>query len=523
MRNLFPGYYRPTENEFADLWANCIFVPDTNVLLSAYRTSPSAKETLIDIFNQISDQLWIPYHVAFEYQTRRLGEISKQVNAYQKVSDYLTKQSDMIKEGLNEYRKHAFLNVEDVNTKIDKFFGSVIKQIDKQRGVHPDWLSIDPIHEELTELFNGKVGAPYTEEQLQVVLKDAEERVKAKQPPGFRDEKKEDNKYGDIVIWHQILDYAKNQKKPIIFITDDKKDDWWFKHEGRTIGPRPELIEEIHKKCNVQFYMYSTLQFVSWAQTYLNREDKPEVLNELRELRQNDESTLLTEAKREEMLRRLVGVDLGLPSSLQAELDQRVAVRDRFQDSLAYIQEQARRNAETLEAVRAAAQRDYTERLGASDAVLDALQRATVTQRRLWEQEEISEALQRAVEQSRLWEQTRRNAEALEAAWAAARKDYSGVIWEQARFNAEASEALRVAAAQGDYTERLEVSDAVLDALQRGSTSRDLIDETHSERLARNAEPAKKKNLDKSQAKAESETDPDADARLAETKSADSR
>ncbi|MFM2060738.1 MAG: hypothetical protein RLZZ507_408 [Cyanobacteriota bacterium] len=41
MRDLFPGYYQPTEKEFAELWKECIFSFDTNVLLHIYRYKTS--------------------------------------------------------------------------------------------------------------------------------------------------------------------------------------------------------------------------------------------------------------------------------------------------------------------------------------------------------------------------------------------------------------------------------------------------------------------------------------------------
>lgn len=289
MKNLFPGYYRPTDDEFEELWANCTFVPDTNVLLNLYRTSPSAKETLMEIFEQISDRLWIPHQVALEYQTRRLGVISKQLHAYREVQEYLQKEAGAISGKLSEYRRHAFLDIDLLNARIEKVFSSIRKQVEKQQKVHPDWLGNDPIHEELTTLFEGKVGIPYTDEQLQAIHKDAEQRYERKQPPGFRDEKKDENKYGDVVLWRQFLDYAANQRTPVIFVTDDTKDDWWHRHEGRTISPHPKLIEEFRNNCNVAFYMYDSNQFAKWAQKYLERNDKPEVLNELRELREIDE------------------------------------------------------------------------------------------------------------------------------------------------------------------------------------------------------------------------------------------
>jgi hypothetical protein len=36
MRSVFVGHFRPTQDEFAQLWDECIFVIDANVLLNLY-------------------------------------------------------------------------------------------------------------------------------------------------------------------------------------------------------------------------------------------------------------------------------------------------------------------------------------------------------------------------------------------------------------------------------------------------------------------------------------------------------
>jgi hypothetical protein len=49
--------------------------------------------------------------------------------------------------------------------------------------------------------------------------------------------------------------------KPIIFVMDDKKEDWWIldkKHNP--IIPREELFDEISDKAKVKFWMYTTSQ-----------------------------------------------------------------------------------------------------------------------------------------------------------------------------------------------------------------------------------------------------------------------
>ena len=148
-------------------------------------------------------------------------------------------------------------------------------------------------------MFEGKVGEGYTKAKLEEIHKDLETRYQQSIPPGFRDAKKENSKqndeditadkFGDGVLWFQIIDHAKVQQKPIIFITDDVKDDWWRRDRGKTRGPRPELIEEIYKNAGVSFYMYTPDTFIKRAQEFLNVQVQPTTIEEVRELRQQGE------------------------------------------------------------------------------------------------------------------------------------------------------------------------------------------------------------------------------------------
>lgn len=60
MRDLFSGPYQPTEDQFTELWQQCLFVLDANVLLNFYRYSPQTSEELLTILRRIKDRLWIP-------------------------------------------------------------------------------------------------------------------------------------------------------------------------------------------------------------------------------------------------------------------------------------------------------------------------------------------------------------------------------------------------------------------------------------------------------------------------------
>ena len=71
--------------------------------------------------------------------------------------------------------------------------------------------------------------------------KEFNERCEKLIPPGYKDVKKENNAIGDYLLWKEILEYAKSERKNIILVTEDKKEDWWWMERGKTIGPRYEL------------------------------------------------------------------------------------------------------------------------------------------------------------------------------------------------------------------------------------------------------------------------------------------
>jgi hypothetical protein len=113
-------------------------------------------------------------------------------------------------------------------------------------------------------------------------------------PPGYKDENKKtvkrygnlvlQDKYGDLVLWRQIIAKAKDEQKPIIFVTDDAKEDWWWVRQGNTLGPRPELVTEVKAETGKSFYMYSSDRFMTFARDYLQIEIEQDAVDEVQEV-----------------------------------------------------------------------------------------------------------------------------------------------------------------------------------------------------------------------------------------------
>ncbi|MCX5981321.1 MAG: PIN domain-containing protein [Nostocales cyanobacterium LacPavin_0920_SED1_MAG_38_18] len=303
MRDLFPGYYQPTEQEFDELWNECIFSFDTNVLLNIYRYSPQTRERLFDILEKLQERIWVTHQVGYEFHKNRLTVISQQSSAYDKIGKILDENLKIgkiatLQKDLEAYKKHSAIEVQEILENIETALKEVIKSVKNNlqdlKQNHPDLLREDILQDKIIEILNGRIGSPYPD--LLYIYKLAEERFKNLIPPGYKDK---DNKqksvpdiYGDAILWLQLIDYAKSEKKPIIFVTDDDKEDWWLESGGKTISPRPELVQEMLTEAGVKFYMYSADRFLDYAQKFLHLSEQPEVIEEAREIREQDEDYL---------------------------------------------------------------------------------------------------------------------------------------------------------------------------------------------------------------------------------------
>ena len=106
-----------------------------------------------------------------------------------------------------------------------------------------------------------KASAP---KQKKAIEQEGENRYAAKTPPGYKDAKKTENRFGDLLVWKEILNYAKSQEVDIIFVTHDQKEDWWNINSGKTIGPRIELRKEFYEETGHMFHMYTMSSFLSF-------------------------------------------------------------------------------------------------------------------------------------------------------------------------------------------------------------------------------------------------------------------
>lgn len=73
-------------------------------------------------------------------------------------------------------------------------------------------------------------------------------------------------KYGDLLIWKQILHHAGSSEKSVIFITNDAKEDWWaLDDDKKPIEPRKELLNEFGEYSKNSFIMLNLSMFIQYV------------------------------------------------------------------------------------------------------------------------------------------------------------------------------------------------------------------------------------------------------------------
>lgn len=307
MKEIFPEYYEPDGDDFRGLWSGCLFAFDANVLLDLYRISEESREDLLSLLENphYLERLWLPHQAALEFQQNRLDVIfSKQISLERVESAFTggieTFIAGVRKEGeaLNKLNRlqgaSPIIDIEKLIAPLDGEVERISIKLAEERTNILGGQGKDTIRQRLDSLFSGKVGQPYTLERIKEVAFEGKTRFEKRIPPGYMDyskklagvtdpddETNQYNQFGDLVLWKQILDKAKQEKRNIVFVTSDTKEDWFLEVKGRTVGPRFELIREALNETNVRFYSYPLVSFYRYAKTYLEQSVRQETVAEV--------------------------------------------------------------------------------------------------------------------------------------------------------------------------------------------------------------------------------------------------
>jgi hypothetical protein len=290
MKTSFRSFLTPPAEVIEAAWASdkSVFIFDTNVLLNLYGFEEQTRTDFFSAVAKLGGKVFLPFHVGLEYHLGRLAVIRNEKKTFRELTSISKNLEEKLEKDLGELKlsekfpqvgKFANKLRENIKTALSTF----AEDIDPWNKQQPDVRSDDKILDSIDAFSDGHIGPPpASQDWLNNLYKDGAERYANKVPPGFRDITKDkdhrsptfvhneltyERKYGDLIIWRQILEHVREEHLDnVFFVTDDAKEDWWTKINSggeKIIGPHEALRSEIYKIPNVHlFHMYSTSDFL---------------------------------------------------------------------------------------------------------------------------------------------------------------------------------------------------------------------------------------------------------------------
>ncbi|MDP1841780.1 MAG: PIN domain-containing protein [Sediminibacterium sp.] len=251
---IFPNADKIFSEDFKsakEIMPNAIIVLDTNVLLVPFDTT---EKNVIDIKSiylkyKKEGRLFIPARVAREFannRANRIGDIFLQIRQLK----------DNLNSGNFKINKYPILENNADYKEISKEFDSIQRSIKESRKRFDNleshiqnWTWNDSVSIAYKEVFTKDIIVEVSKSQEELE-KDLSFRIDYKVAPGYKDSKKPDDGIGDLLIWQTILEIAKAKNKDLIFVTNDQKNDWFYKQDKIGLYPKYELFDEFRRFTN---------------------------------------------------------------------------------------------------------------------------------------------------------------------------------------------------------------------------------------------------------------------------------
>ncbi len=266
MKTHFSQYYRIGSDDLLNKFDDCVFIFDACSLLDIFRLKKDLVEDIFKVIEHYKGQIRVPYHAASEYFEEINAVIEKQID-----NIYNSKKSfDAFSKTFQAQRSYPYITDET-----SRLLTRLEKQIDKDFSLQKKYLEDQLIYgghqNRLSDLLDGTVLPPFTPEETAGIEQEGEQRYSDKIPPGWKDASKGENRYGDLINWKEILRFAKDSGKSIIFVSNDVKEDWVVRIKGKKVGVLPKLLEEFYRTVGNSdqfFHIYTLDRFLAFINNH---------------------------------------------------------------------------------------------------------------------------------------------------------------------------------------------------------------------------------------------------------------
>ncbi len=272
---------------------------DTNVLLSIYSYSLTTIKEIINALELLEKEGYtqiIPATVKLEFKEHYQKSRSRTGNEYPLAvfRKGFNKQKDLVLGRIEKIRPLKLSEIfdTDIDKKIEEYIYDTELHLDEIEDrlnnleKKENYKEINDSNDCLYTYVEGHSLLPLSFEQKLDFASKAEIRFINNIKPGLSDRTKKEKyvfqKYGDVFIWYEILNNTIDGDE-IIFIENEKKDDWWDKEKPNIIAQ--ELEEEFKERFpNSKLVMMKFYDFyVSTLEKHIDSSDAKLEINRIKD------------------------------------------------------------------------------------------------------------------------------------------------------------------------------------------------------------------------------------------------
>lgn len=259
MKQHFPGFYPYNNQDLKDLLGKSTIVFGASVLLDLLKIS-YGKDFLDIVSEKIgTDRLWLPYDTAWLYHERLAAVVDEQVKNVDSAASALNR----LKDSFSDTGQHPYIS-DTLKVGFDNMMKQLKEALDKDRNFLLGHLNNSTLRKRIDEVFQGRIGEPYEQNQLEQLYQESEERHKQRKHPSidFSSSKNIRIRHHRLIVWKQIERYAKEEKKDIVLVLNRITPNWFFIYTDTMVRPHQNLINEFIENTEQNIYIITAHELI---------------------------------------------------------------------------------------------------------------------------------------------------------------------------------------------------------------------------------------------------------------------
>ena len=259
MKQHFPGFYPYTKHEQKDLIGKSTIVFGASVLLDLLKIS-YGKDFLDIVSKKIeTERLWLPYDTAWLNHERLATVVDEQVKNVDSAAYALNR----LKDSFSDNGQHPYIS-DTLKVDFDNMMKKIKEALDKDRNFLLSHLNNSVLRNRIDGLFQGRIGEPYEQNQLEQLYQESEDRHKQGRHPSIEisNSKNIRIRHHRLIVWKQIERFAKEGKKDIVLVLNRITPNWFFIYNDAMVRPHQNLINEFIENTDQNIYIITAHELI---------------------------------------------------------------------------------------------------------------------------------------------------------------------------------------------------------------------------------------------------------------------